>query len=116
RAKRDKRIYRATFAEGLASCYETFLETRADTEDTTDERAAGAEVPSDARLTQYLERLRESLPDESTFAEHPKIAATVSRVADLWAAGEKVVVFCHYRVPGRALVKHISRTIENRLW
>jgi hypothetical protein len=116
REQGDHRVYRATFAEGLASCYETFLETRAESEDAMDERATDAEVPSDARLALYLSRLHESLPDEATFAEHPKVAATISRVADLWEAGEKVVVFCHYRVTGRALVKHISRAITQRLW
>ena len=30
-------------------------------------------------------------------------------------AGEKVVVFCHYRVTGRVLVRHISTAISRRL-
>ena len=116
REQRDQRVYRATFAEGLSSSYETFLETRNHDADDIDEAAVSAPNTQDPRLTRYLDRLRESLPDEAAFAEHPKIAAVVQRVADLWEAGEKVVVFCHYRVTGRALVKHISNALEQRLW
>lgn len=116
RAQRDRRVYRATFAEGLASSYETFLETRAQRADAADETAGPAELPRDPRLEHYLERLRGALPSESAFAEHPKIAAVVQRVCDLWERGEKTVVFCHYRVTGRALVKHLSQALDARLW
>jgi len=116
---------RATFAEGLASSYETFLETRR----TVPETNAGAALSQpiadevattttiqDARLNRYLDRLQEALPSPSAYARHPKMAALVSRVVDLWAAGEKVVVFCHFRRTGRALVRHISAAIDARLW
>jgi hypothetical protein len=33
-----------------------------------------------------------------------------------WRHGEKVVVFCHYRETGRALVKHLSAAMEKQLW
>lgn len=116
REQRDRRVYRATFAEGLSSSYETFLETRGDADAETDERTVDADALDDPRLARYLDRLRASLPDEAAFAEHPKVAAVTARVAALWEAGEKAVVFCHYRVTGRALVKHISNALARRLW
>ena len=114
RAEHDRRAYRATFAEGLSSSYEAFLETRADNADA--DESAEATALSDPRLDGYLKSLREALPDASAFAEHPKIAATTARVLDLWERGEKVIVFCHYRRTGRALVGHISSAIDRRLW
>lgn len=117
RANHDRSAhYRATFAEGLASSYEGFLETRATADVVDNDGTPTPSVPRDPRLERYLQRLHASLPDESAFAEHPKVAAVARRVAELWERGEKVVVFCHYRVTGRALVKHISRTIDARLW
>ena len=124
----DRSVRRATFADGLASSYETFLETsrvnapstdEADADEFTDETIS--HVPStgdvqDPRLRRYLQRLRDSLPSEEAFANHPKISAVVDRVVTLWEAGEKVVVFCHFRVTGRALLKHLSAGMSNRLW
>jgi hypothetical protein len=43
------------------------------------------------------------------------VAATVKRVADLWEAGEKVLVFAFYRRTCRALRIHISEEIERRI-
>ncbi|MFO1003040.1 MAG: C-terminal helicase domain-containing protein [Planctomycetaceae bacterium] len=44
------------------------------------------------------------------------MAATVHRVVDLWKAGEKCVVFCHYIATGRALRAHISDAIRREIW
>lgn len=115
REQRDRAIhYRATFAEGLASSYEAFLQTRAERDDSSDETHDGA-VPQDVRLQHYLDRLRASL-DDGAIGDHPKVSAVADRVCDLWEQGEKTVVFCHYRRTGRALVKHISRRLDTRLW
>ena len=51
----------------------------------------------------------------SAVPTHPKVAATVRRVVDLWEAGEKVLVFAFYRQTCRALRLHISQEIERRL-
>ncbi len=109
---------RATFAEGLASSYEAFLETRkrSDTqddselmdEDEEDGGGSGATQGRDATLKWYLDRLRKTLPSETEYAEHPKMRATVQRVLELWRQGEKVLVFCHFRATGRALEEHLS--------
>lgn len=104
---------RATFAEGLASSYEAFLDTRNDSE--VDEEATIGAVRSE-RVNRYVEKLAGVLPNQAAYARHPKIAPLVARVLDLWRQGEKVVVFCHYRETGRALVRHLSAALEKRLW
>lgn len=115
RSHSDRSAYRATFAEGLASSYEAFLETRAPTEDDIVDESAEISVADDPRINSYIARLTKELPTEDRFAEHPKVAAVVERCAQLWEAGEKVVVFTHYRVTGRVLVRHISMAILQRL-
>ena len=104
---------RATFAEGLASSYEAFLSTRNDSE--LEEEATIDAVPN-KRVNRYVEKLAAVLPDQAAYARHPKVAPVVARVLDLWRQGEKVVVFCHYRETGRALVRHLSAALEKRLW
>jgi ERCC4-related helicase len=104
---------RATFAEGLASSYEAFLETRKKVE--LDEEATNGLAPS-KRANVYVQKLVAVLPDHTAYARHPKVAPLVARVLDLWRQGEKVVVFCHYRETGRALVRHLSAALEQRLW
>lgn len=104
---------RATFAEGLASSYEAFLETRRSAD--KDEEVASPSDP-DERVNRYVKKLAAALPDEAAYAQHPKIAPVVARVLDLWRHREKVVVFCHYRETGRALVRHLSAALERQLW
>lgn len=119
--RRSRLASRATFAEGLASSYEAFLETRAQAEDgrsalvLVDDAEPAEAAPEDAQLERYLEKLRGALPSERHFAEHPKVLALLDRVRRLWASGEKVVIFCHYRATGRALRKHLSVAIESEL-
>ncbi len=108
---------RATFAEGLASSYEAFLETRrkdVPPDAVVDEEVAG-QLHEDARLGRYLDRLNDALPSTQARGRHPKVLALVERVASLWEDGEKVVVFCHYQATGRALARHISSEIDRRL-
>jgi Helicase conserved C-terminal domain len=107
---------RATFAEGLASSYEAFLETRNHAEPDEDEEERAASAAPDRRVNRYVQRLAAALPNETAYAQHPKIAPLVARVLDLWRQREKVVVFCHYRETGRALVRHLSAALERQLW
>ena len=110
---------RATFAEGLASSYEAFLETRqgAAAENVTildeDQIEGNTLFDLDENLQWYLGKLRQALPSRSVYAEHPKVQSTVRRVLKLWDQGEKVLVFCHFRATGRALRDHISNALEN---
>lgn len=104
-----------TFADGLASSYEAFLETRSGVADGLDEDSESEVVDAGVlgkQLAGYVEDLAAALPGDSAYGRHPKISATVQRVLELWDAREKVVVFCHWKATGRALQKHISAAIE----
>lgn len=104
------------FADGLASSYEAFLETsRPDGAAVVDD-APAVEAKLDPDLMVYLDRLGKALPSHEAFGQHPKIAAVVSRALALWQQGEKVVIFCHFRRTGQALIRHLSAAVEDVLW
>lgn len=104
--------------EALCSSFEAFRLTRSgrdagkDTLDDEDPHASQQEHLAHAKW--YLKQFDDALSSVSG-AAHPKVAATVRRVADLWEAGEKVLVFAFYRQTCRALRLHISQEIERRL-
>jgi hypothetical protein len=107
---------RALFAEGLASSFEAYLETRAGRSD-LDEDADTTDSVAPPELEWYLEHLDRALPKQGDDikSSHPKIAATAERAIALWAAGEKVLIFCHYRATGRALRQHISALLDREI-
>jgi len=107
---------RATFAEGLASSYEAFLETRRNGSPHEDEAQELRATAPGQLVNSYVEKLTRALPDVAAYAQHPKIAPLTARVLDLWRHREKVVVFCHYRETGRAIVRHLSAALERQLW
>lgn len=123
----DRKAQRATFAEGLASSYEAFLETRSAglgdgggrSEELTDEDADAAELIGDGHdvgaLPWYLERLHSALPSRASYGTHPKIAPTVTRARELWENGEKVLIFCHYRATGSSLTRHLSTELARTI-
>jgi ERCC4-related helicase len=104
--------------EALCSSFEAFRLTRQGREsgkDTLDEEDDQSSVQEHlAHAKWYLRQFDDALASVSG-AAHPKVAATVQKVADLWEAGEKVLVFAFYRQTCRALRLHISREIERRL-
>lgn len=106
---------RALFAEGLASSYEAYRETRqgAAPRDEDD----GDDGRGEVDISWYLESLDRALPpgDDLARGAHPKVTATVKRAVELWRAGEKVLIFCHYRATGRALHHHISRELDKEI-
>lgn len=104
---------RALFAEGLASSFEAYLETRAG-RSVMDEDADASDGVAPPELEWYLTHLDRALPKQgdSVKSAHPKIAATAERAVALWRAGEKVLIFCHYRATGRALRQHISALLD----
>jgi hypothetical protein len=109
---------RAYFAEGLASSFEAYRDTRdrQQLRESIDDVEAeeSRELPPEA--TWYLTHLDRALPRGGAVVRaHPKIAATARRVLDLWCEGEKSVVFCFYVATGRALRAHISHAIEEYL-
>lgn len=109
---------RPVFAEGLASSYEAFLDTRrkrqdgndvVDTEDSLPELAD----PDDAGWW-YLERIGDMVgrgAEGGSVLAHPKLDATVQRALELWERGEKVLIFIHYIATGRALREALSSRI-----
>lgn len=117
---------RAFFAEGLASSFEAYRQTRVMTDPASvlDEASVdGAGILSDETVW-YLERIREALPDDGhgtsgerrgAWGEHPKLAATVRRAIELWNRDEKVLIFCFYRATGRALRDHIARAVDHEI-
>lgn len=123
-AQTERALRRATFAEGLASSYEAFLETRRNSQRNGSKRVVSDEdpdLPNDtlvspgSSLAWYLNRLQAALPSPEQYAGHPKIEPTVKRACDIWEAGEKVLVFCHYKATGTALASHISAALSARI-
>lgn len=120
---------RAYFAEGLASSYEAFHHTREDRQHARDMDDDGlspelngddGEIELGRSSTEWYEQQIEGLipargrPRTERFA-HPKVSATIKRVVDLWAGGEKVLVFCFYRQTCRALYEHIREEVHDRM-
>jgi len=111
---------RPVFAEGLASSYEAFLQTRLARSlaehQLLDGDDDGTTLPdaTDA-MRWYLDQLERLIPHGDAVASisHPKIAATVNRTLDLWRTGEKVVVFCHYIATGKVLRQRISEAVNH---
>jgi ERCC4-related helicase len=106
---------RPVFAEGLASSYEAFLHTRstngAGSTDEDDDETHEADINDDVHW--YLNHLESLIPrGVSAEIHHPKVAATVQRVVDIWSRGEKAVVFCHYVATGRVLRQKVSEAIQ----
>ncbi|HXT48686.1 MAG TPA: helicase-related protein, partial [Gemmatimonadaceae bacterium] len=68
-------------------------------------------------LEWYLDHLDRALPRRrhDVRAQHPKVKATAERAVALWSAGEKVLIFCHYRATGRALRQHISALLNEQI-
>jgi hypothetical protein len=110
---------RALFAEGLASSFEAYAHTRqaTDAEEVVDEARVGATDGFSRETRWYLDQIRRALPvnDHRLWGEHPKIAATIQRAAELWLADEKVLIFCFYRRTGRALRDHLTRAIDRAI-
>jgi hypothetical protein len=110
---------RTYFAEGLASSFEAYRDTRRSRfrSDSLDDNPAleSADIPEEA--AGYLRHPDRALPTDRDAAlrRHPKIAPTVARALEFWRAGEKVVIFCFYIATGRALRAHISRAIHDQL-
>ncbi|MGE3491261.1 MAG: helicase-related protein [Vicinamibacterales bacterium] len=104
--------------EALCSSYEAFRHTRLHRvveKDRVDDEEQRDDVGADLSHSRwYLQEFDRAL-ESSSGSNHPKMAATVKKVVDLWEAGEKVLVFAFYRRTCRALRIHISQEIERRM-
>ena len=107
---------RALFADGLASSFEAYLDTRSGRVGIDEDPDTG-DADEITELQWYLDHLDKALPRDSrhALAAHPKIRATTERAIDLWKGGEKVLIFCHYRATGRALRQHISMRLHQEV-
>ena len=114
---------RPVFAEGLASSFEAFRFTREEKlkkkqeniTDADDEPNDLNQIADEASLW-YLEQLDGTLLSaEAEGSEHPKIKATVEKAMELWAKGEKVLIFCHYIATGKALRKYLSEAMKKQI-
>ena len=113
----------------LCSSYEAFQYTRRDRRHPQDHDEHGSQDEAERQRLQaeldealanawYLDQFEQALGDKTdkrSRQAHPKLAATVRRVADLWERGEKVVVFAFYRHTCAALRYHIGDEIRRRL-
>jgi hypothetical protein len=108
---------RALFAEGLASSFEAYFETRAGQDARDDDDAYADDTEASPDLEWYLTHLDRALSgkNQAVRSAHPKIRATAERAVDLWRAGEKVLIFCHYRATGRALRQHVSALLNEEI-
>jgi superfamily II DNA or RNA helicase len=105
--------------EALCSSYEAFRLTRQNhkaAKDSLDEEDVRPETAPDLSHARWYLREFDQALQRTTGAMHPKMAATVRKVVDLWEAGEKVLVFAFYRRTCRALRIHISQDIERRMF
>jgi len=113
RGLQEHRATRAYFADGLASSFEAFAETRmnrhAEVDDITEE--TDHELPPDIQW--YVDQIAAALPNAQpgNWSQHPKLQATTDETVRLWRQSEKVLIFCFYRATGRALRSHISRAL-----
>ena len=107
---------RALFAEGLASSFEAYLDTRAG-RDRCDEDGDLDDAATSPELEWYLKHLDRALPKGNldVRSAHPKVRATSERAVHLWRTGEKVLIFCHYRATGRALRQHVSGLLHQEI-
>lgn len=109
---------RPVFAEGLASSYEAFLDTRRVSEDRFPALDNEDEVTTLPRIDDagawYLDQIGKAVeqPHDAGRIEHPKLSATVNRAMALWRQGEKVLIFCHYVATGRGLREALSAAID----
>jgi hypothetical protein len=102
--------------EALSSSYEAFRDTRRNRKAGRDEVEGEPDLLTElSRSGWYLAQFDNAV-GRSSGANHPKVAATVKLVVDLWERGEKVLVFAFYRLTCRALRVQIGAELEKRLW
>jgi ERCC4-related helicase len=100
--------------EALCSSYEAFRHRRVAQDEGKDEVEL-IDTPIQVDIDEWLLKQFEIVVDRYSGMVHPKIDATVRKAVDLWAQGEKVLIFAFYRKTCAALRREISNEIERRL-
>jgi hypothetical protein len=112
----SSRRARAYFADGLASSFEAYRDTR--------QRAVGAvldeggvleEQPTSTETDWYMKHIDRLLAPSNDLGAHSKIKATAERAVRLWSDGEKVLIFCFFIATGRSLRAHIAQGMRTHL-
>lgn len=111
---------RAYFAEGLASSFEAYAETRTGRDERDSDEPDEVDLSKaneNAEINWYLQHLDVALDTSGGYRRlsHPKVRATVAAAVRLWEAGEKLLIFSHYRASGRALRDHIAAALHDRM-
>ena len=99
--------------DALCSSYEAFRNTREQRDPERDDHDSERDNVDLTHSPWCLQEFDAALT-RFTGKVHPKIAATVRKVVDLWEAGKKVLVFAFYRQTCAALRIHISEEIRRR--
>jgi hypothetical protein len=108
----------ALFADGLASSFEAYIETRSSKNGSEiDDVVPPPQGFKESDISWYLNQISAALPrgDAAARARHPKVQATIQRSLAHWRQGEKVLIFCFYRATGRALREHLSLAVAAEL-
>lgn len=100
--------------QALCSSYEAFRDTRLDSAASREDQLEEVDCAPPHGENWYLSQFDQAV-ERCSGGVHPKIYATVRKAADLWEAGEKVLIFAFYRKTCRALRIHISRELERRI-
>lgn len=119
---------RPVFAEGLASSYQAFLNTRRQREERLGNKLIGAVVDYDEDLyahqgedmvcSWYLDKLESEINTniQNPVESHPKVAATVKKALELWKEGEKVLIFCHYIATGEIISESVDNALDTEIY
>lgn len=113
---------RPVSAEGLASSYDAFMDTRQNllggTTGPLIEDDAILDTGMDRNSIWYLDHIHAAIKQDGRVRSelHPKLRPVVDHVVELWRRQEKVLLFCHYIKTGRALRYYISERIRDELY
>ena len=117
---------RPLFAYGIASSYETFLRLEEGSELPRDSDEPVASDPDDSDFPSkddrpapgseeadwYRSEISRLLASAEVRDEHPKVRATAARALDLWAHGEKCLIFCWYIRTTQRLTETILKQVD----
>ena len=114
---------RPVFAEGLASSYDAFMDTRKNKIKSQQATQIVDEDDSPIIIEQanyntskwYFEQIDAHFKSPMSKKSHPKIKATVEKAIDLWMRGEKVLIFCHYISTTKALKRELSFHLQKQI-
>jgi superfamily II DNA or RNA helicase len=105
--QRERRAY---FAEGLASSFGAFRDTSRDKRPVDDTEAHLDGAADHGEIRWYLDAVEEFVDGKRL--RHPKVDATAARAVRHWIEGDKVLIFCHYRMTVRDVRDAVGVAVE----